>query len=255
MHTVSEGIRRVHGTAEVVGIAKESSWPVGPTPESLNRKSSRSRDSDSSEESDSNSSIESTSPASSLSSPMSAGKIKNVPALQGINEITVDQSQLTVRILSRLRDLWELTNGHICLSDYYIPPDTQMPPSMEIDDFAEGLGIKLDDVDDKEEGEESVDIVKKVMGETGVKRANIVKEIIETEETYIRGLQELVDVPSSIPKSNANNRFTSTTSFLRFRLPTNSESSSATSKPSSISTKTSSSLPSSKQPNNPPRRP
>jgi len=186
---------------------------------------------------------------------MSAGKIKNVPALQGINEITVDQSQLTVRILSRLRDLWELTNGHICLSDYYIPPDTQMPPSMEIDDFAEGLGIKLDDVDDKEEGEESVDIVKKVMGETGVKRANIVKEIIETEETYIRGLQELVDVPSSIPKSNANNRFTSTTSFLRFRLPTNSESSSATSKPSSISTKTSSSLPSSKQPNNPPRRP
>ena len=202
---MSEGIRRVHGTAEVVGIAKDSAWPVGPTPESLNRKSSRSRDSDSSEESDSSLSIESTSPASSLSSPLSAaGRNKSVPALQGINEITVDQSQLTVRVLSRLRDLWELSNGHVCLSDYYTPPEPEVEQSMEIDDFAEGLGIKLEEIDLKEEGEESVDIVKKVMGETGVKRANIVKEIIETEETYIRCLQELVDVPSS-PHTPTNN--------------------------------------------------
>lgn len=180
----------------MVGIAKDSAWPVGPTPASLNRKSSRSRDSESSEESDSNSSIESTtSPASSLSSPLSTGNSKNVPALQGINEITVDQSQLTVRILSRLRDLWELSNGHVCLSDYYTPPETEEEQPIEIDDFAEGLGIKLEELENKEGEEESVDIVKKVMGETGVKRANIVKEIIETEETYIRGLQELIDVP------------------------------------------------------------
>jgi len=180
----------------VVGIAKDSAWPVGPTPAPLNRKSSRSRDSESSEESDSNSSIDSTSPASSLSSPLSTGNKKNIQALQGINEITVDQSELTVRILSRLRDLWELSNGHVCLSDYYTLPETDVEQS--IDDFAEGLGIKLEEVEIKEDEEESVDIVKKVMGETGVKRANIVKEIIETEETYIRGLQELVDVPSSI---------------------------------------------------------
>jgi hypothetical protein len=133
-----------------------------------------------------------------------AGRNKSVPALQGINEITVDQSQLTVRVLSRLRDLWELSNGHVCLSDYYTPPEPEVEQSMEIDDFAEGLGIKLEEIDLKEEGEESVDIVKKVMGETGVKRANIVKEIIETEETYIRCLQELVDVPSS-PHTPTNN--------------------------------------------------
>ena len=251
---MSEGIRRVHGTAEVVGIAKDSAWPVGPTPGSLNRKSSRSRDSDSSEESDSNSSIESTSPASSLSSPLSGGRNKSVQALQGINEITVDQSQLTVRVLSRLRDLWELSNGHVCLSDHYTPPEPEVEQSMEIDDFAEGLGIKLEEIDLKEEGEESVDIVKKVMGETGVKRANIVKEIIETEETYIRGLQELVEVIflSSRP---TNNRFTLTTSSPHYQRPTNSESSFVTSKQSSTSTKTSSSPPSSKQPNNPPPPP
>ena len=189
-------MKRVHGTAEVVGIAKDSEWPVGPTPESLDLKTPRSRDSDSSEESDSSLSTETSSPASSLSSPLPGNK--NIHALQGIDEISVDQSQLTVRILSRLRDLWELSNGEICLSDHYSPPEPEVEQFLEIDDFAKGLGLKLEEVDEKQNEEESVDIVKKVTGETGAKRGNIVKEIIETEETYIRGLQELVEVLFSL---------------------------------------------------------
>jgi hypothetical protein len=196
IHSISEGIRRVRGTAEVVGIAKDTQWPVGPTPEPLTRTTGSSQESDSSEESDSNSSIDGSSPASSLSSPVKAAK--NVLPLHGIDEIAVDQQELTVRLLSRLRDLWELSSGYICLSDHYTPP-APIPQSMGIDDFAEGLGIKLEEVDEKEVTEESVDVVKKVMGETGVKRANIVKELIDTEESYIRGLQELVEVPYDFP--------------------------------------------------------
>jgi hypothetical protein len=149
-----------------------------------------SRDSDSSEESDSNSSIDGSSSVSSLSSPINGSK--NVLPLHGIDEISVDQGELTVRLLSRLRDLWELSNGNICLADYFTPPEP-VTQAMEIDEFAKGLGIQLKEVDETEE-EETVDVVKKVMGETGVKRANIVKELIDTEETYIRGLQELVEV-------------------------------------------------------------
>ena len=191
IHSVSEGIRRVRGTAELVGIAKDTQWPVGPAPEPLTRTVGRSRDSDSSEESDSNSSIDGSSPASSLSSPVNGAK--NVLPLHGIDEIAVDQQELTIRLLSRLRDLWELSSGYACLSDHYTPP-APVAQSMGIDDFAEGLGITLEEVDEKATTEESVDVVKKVMGESGVKRANIVKELIDTEESYIRGLQELVEV-------------------------------------------------------------
>lgn len=191
IHSVSEGIRRIRGTAEVVGIAKDTKWPVGPTPEPLARTIGRSRDSDSSEESDSNSSFDGSSPASSLSSPVKG--IKSVLPLHGIDEIAVDQEELTVRLLSRLRDLWELSSGYVCLSDHYTPP-APISESMGIDDFAEGLGIKLEEVDEKTATEESVDIVKKAMTESGVKRANIIKELLDTEESYIRGLQELVEV-------------------------------------------------------------
>jgi hypothetical protein len=191
IHSISEGIRRVRGTAEVVGIAKDTKWPVGPAPEPLSRTIGRSRDSDSSEESDSNSSLDGSSPASSLASPVKG--IKNVLPLHGIDEITVDQEELTIRLLSRLRDLWELSSGYICLSDHYTPPAPITQP-MGIDDFAEGMGIKLEEVDENAATEESVDVVKKVMGESGVKRANIIKELLDTEESYIRGLQELVEV-------------------------------------------------------------
>jgi len=187
-HSVSEGLRRIRGTAEVVGIAKDTQWPVGPAPEPLARTiDSSSRDSDSSEESDSNSSIDGSSSVSSLSSPINGSK--NVLPLHGIDEIAVDQRELTVRLLSRLRDLWELSNGHICLSDCFTPPES-VTQFMEIDEFAEGLGIQLEEIDETGE-EETVDVVKKV---TGVKRANIVKELIDTEESYIRGLRELVEV-------------------------------------------------------------
>jgi hypothetical protein len=190
IHSISEGLRRVRGTAEVVVIAKDTQWPVGPAPEPLTRTIGRSQDSDSSEESDSNSSIDGSSSASSLSSPVNG--TKSVLPLHGIDEISVDQQELTVRLLSRLRDLWELSSGYVCLSDHFIPPEPE-EKSMGID-FAEGMGIKLEEVDEEAATEESVDIVKKVMGETGVKRANIIKELIDTEESYIRGLQELVEV-------------------------------------------------------------
>src|SRR5208337_352439 len=131
-HSVSEGLRRIRGTAEVVGIAKDTQWPVGPAPEPLARTiDSSSRDSDSSEESDSNSSIDGSSSVSSLSSPINGSK--NVLPLHGIDEIAVDQRELTVRLLSRLRDLWELSNGHICLSDCFTPPES-VTQFMEIDE-------------------------------------------------------------------------------------------------------------------------
>ena len=199
----------------------------------------RSRDSDSSEgESDSNSSVDGSSSASSLSSPINGSK--NVLPLHGIDEIAVDQRELTVRLLSRLRDLWELSNGYVCLSDHYIPP-APVSQSMRIDDFAEGLGIKLDEVDEKDL-EESADDVKKVIGETGVKRSKILKELIDTEETYIRGLQELVEVGHLY--SGLKFRFTLTTLFLHCHHQMTSGSSSVMSKQSSTSMKISSYPPS-----------
>jgi hypothetical protein len=192
-HSISEGLKRINGAAEVVGIAKELEWPVGPTPEVLQRKSERSRDSDSSEESES-SSIDGSSPASSLSSPLGS---KNALPLQGIDEISVDERDLTVRLLSRLRDLWELSNGDVCLSDHYIPSRID---DTSIDDFAYGLGIKLEEVEEIEASQEAaetqIETQKKAIGLKAIKRSNIIKEIIDTEETYIRGLQELADVPS-----------------------------------------------------------
>ena len=189
-----------------MGIAKETQWPVGPTPEPLSRTpvGERSpRDSDSSEgESDTNSSIDGSSPASSLSSPIKNNGSKSVLPLHGIDEIAVDQKELTVRLLSRLRDLWELSNGNVCLSDYYTPPEPEKEV-MEIDDFAEGLGIKLEEVEE-ETDEVTVDVVEKVTGDNGVKRANIVKELIDTEESYIRGLQELVEVQNLYSKTNSD---------------------------------------------------
>ena len=245
IHSISEGIRRIRGTAEVVGIAKDTQWPVGPAPEPLSRTIGRSRDSDSSEESDSNSSIDGSSPASSLSSPVNGGK--NVLPLHGIDEVAVDQQEFTIRLLSWLRDLWELSSGYISLSDHYISPESVTQP-IEIDDFAEGLGIKLDEVDEKAATEESVDVIKKVIGETGVKRANIVKEIIDTEESYIRGLQELIEV-MIIPQSWTNFRFTLIILSLHYRLLTSFESFFVTLKLSSTFIKISSYPHSSKQPN------
>jgi hypothetical protein len=189
---------KVRETSEVVEIAKELQWPVGPTPGPLVRKTEGDRNSESSEESDSNSSIES-SPASSISSPFTQGSVKTgVVPLQGIEDISVDEKELTVKVLSRLRDLWELSTGWVCLSDCYTPPvDNE---KVEMVEFALGLGIKLEQLDEVEETDTAaVDVVKKIMGENTNKRAKIVNEIIETEESYIRGLQELVEVyPSTI---------------------------------------------------------
>jgi hypothetical protein len=195
-HSVTEALRRVSETAEVVGIARDTQWPVGPTPKALTQKVGGSRDSESSEESDSNSSIDGSSPASSVSGPINNDVSKNVLPLHGIDEIDIDQAELTVRLLSRLRDLWELSNGDVCLSDHYTPPEPA--ETLEIDEFAQGLGITLEKVDTREIVEEqtAVEEVKKAVGETSSKRMKIVKEIIDTEESYIRGLQELVDVSS-----------------------------------------------------------
>jgi hypothetical protein len=173
-----------------VEIAKEIQWPVGPTPGPLIQKVEGNRNSESGEESDSNLSIES-SPASSISSPFAK---TSVVVLQGIEDISVDEKELTVKVLSRLRDLWELSTGWVCLSDCYTP---RIEEKVEMDEFTTGLGIKLEQLDEVDENDTAaVDVVKKIMGENTNKRAKIVKEIIETEESYIRGLQELVDVPS-----------------------------------------------------------
>jgi hypothetical protein len=189
---------KLRETSEVVEIAKELQWPVGPTPGPLIRKAEGDRNSESSEESDSNSSIDS-SPASSISSPFTQTSVKTgVVPLQGIEDISVDEEELTVKVLSRLRDLWELSTGWVCLSDCYTPPvDTE---KVEMDEFAQGLGIKLEQLEEVDETDTTaVDVVKKIMGENTNKRARIVNEIIETEESYIRGLQELVEVyPLSI---------------------------------------------------------
>jgi hypothetical protein len=194
-HSVTEGLRRVRETAEVVGIARDTQWPVGPSPEALNQKVGGSRDSDASEESDTNSSIDGSSPASSVSSPLNNDTSKNVLPLHGIDEVDIDQRELTVRLLSRLRDLWEISNGDVCLSDHYSLPEPA--ESLEIDDFAQGLGITLDKVDPKEIiAEAAAAEGKKIVSENSVKRTKIVKEIIDTEESYIRGLQELADVLS-----------------------------------------------------------
>jgi hypothetical protein len=63
----------------------------------------------------------------------------------------------------------------------------------EIEDEVKGLGIQIA-VPETEEKEDAKEVVKRVMGNNSVKRSNIVKEIIDTEESYIRGLQELVEV-------------------------------------------------------------
>jgi phosphosulfolactate synthase (CoM biosynthesis protein A) len=125
------------------------------------------------------------SPASSISSPS-----KGLVPLQGIEEVSLDQKERTVRVLSRLRDLWEVSNGWICLAD------SNERKREEKSENTEGLGIRMETNAKmtEEEKRKSMDVVKKVMGEQNSKRANIVREIIETEETYIRGLQELVDV-------------------------------------------------------------
>lgn len=170
----------------MIGIAQESQWPVGPSPASLVRKNEGDRTSESScEESDShsNSSFQS-SPASSIKSPFHGNKIP----LLGIDDVTVDEKEITLRVLSRLRDLYELANGSVCLDDHFTPPE----PVTE-ENQLEGLGIKLSNLS-IEENKDAVDVVKKIMGQNNVKRSNIVREIIETEESYIRGLQELVDV-------------------------------------------------------------
>lgn len=160
-------------------------WPVGPTPEPLLRTNNRNSES-SSEESDSCS--DGSSSASSVSSPAKSVN-KTILPLQGIDEISRDEQELTKRTLSRLRDLWELTNGCICLLDYYTPP----PVENETEDEVKGLGIQIA-VPETEEKEDAKEVVKRVMGDNSVKRSNIVKEIIDTEESYIRGLQELVEV-------------------------------------------------------------
>lgn len=174
----------------MVGIAQESQWPVGPSPASLVRKNQGDRTSESScEESDSHSNSSFTSsPASSIGSPFNGNKIP----LVGMDDVTVDEKEITLRVLSRLRDLHELTRGSVCLDDCHTPP---APVSEESP--LEGLGIKLADLS-VEENNDAVDVVKKIMGQNNVKRSNIVREIIETEESYIRGLQELVDVSSPL---------------------------------------------------------
>jgi hypothetical protein len=182
--TVSEDSRKAR-EAELVGIAKDLNWPVGLAPEPLLPTTPGSRNSESSESSDTS---EGSSPASSVSSPLKPVN-KSVLPLQGIDEITVNQQQLTKCILSRLRDLWELTNGHICLAGGYVPH--REDAAIEIDDFAKGLGIELGESEKSEEMKEASTVT---MRDTSKKRSNIVKEIIETEESYIRGLEELVEV-------------------------------------------------------------
>jgi hypothetical protein len=154
--------------------------------------------------------------------------------LQSIEDVSVDQKQITLKILSRLRDLWEVSNGWVCLDDHYAAPVSQTEAdTVAADEFAEGLGIKLGELalDEKlEEEEESAQVARKEIGEQITKRANIVKEIIDTEETYIRGLQELVDVRPSL--TAANESYTLTIHRVRSRRSINSASSSVTSKPS-----------------------
>jgi len=139
--------------------------------------------------------MDGSSPASSISSPSKVG----LASLPGSEDVSLGQKEMTVWVLSRLRDLWEVSNGWICLDDHWAAKDVKGEElEKTIEEMAEGLGISLEEVTElEEEKEDKIDVVKKVMGEQNSKRANIVKEIIETEETYIRGLQELVDVLSS----------------------------------------------------------
>ena len=111
------------------------------------------------------------SPAESVSSMGSLGAGRIV-------RITAEEGDLTMKILSRLRDLWELSNGYICLSDYY--------------ELAhDGEGIERDKIEEADEPHRKEEQSTESMD---TKRMNIVREIISTEETYIQGLQDLIDV-------------------------------------------------------------
>lgn len=96
--------------------------------------------------------------------------------------MTAEEGELTMKVLSRLRDLWELSNGYICLPDYH--KSTQCLEDFEEEKMEEAEGLQTKE----EPSRESMD----------AKRMNIVKEIISTEETYIQGLQELIDVFPSL---------------------------------------------------------
>lgn len=288
---------------------------MGPAPEPLEQKVGRSRDSDSSEESDSSLSLDESSPASSVSSPTSRGK--SLPPLQGIEEISFSERELTVRVLSRLRDYWELSSGFISLSDHYTLPGlaeqtlvtdkVTEEPETNIDaveekvveekkrvaegEVGEKEVVEGDEAGEKEDIEEKVEVdgkegvggkeeiekkegvveiggdggkeevvetggveeievegkkedevrdsVKKGLAEVGDKRVNIIKEIIDTEGTYIRGLKELIEV--LIPKKRNLLRFTLIILQLRYHLPMTSKSYFAMLPRSSTSMKTSSS--------------
>jgi len=161
--------------------------------------------SDSSEESDCASSLESGlngSFASSVSSP-GGGREEGMGREEG-----VDQRKLTVCVLSKLRDLWELSNGCVCFEDgnenvkkVVQVDNVDCENSADLDEEVEALGIQSGEGlemegegEIKEKAEGTADVIKRVMGVSDIKRAKIIKEIVETEETYIRGLEELVEV-------------------------------------------------------------
>ena len=182
----------------------------------------RQRYRDSSEESDSVSSLESTLAESSLGGSFASSVSSPGGSFYKANGLVrredgegVDQKKLTVAVLSKLRDLWELSNGSVCFEDGYesvkkaeegqeVDVEIEEPLQEEV----EGLAIQMgDDVEEgevegeakEEKTEGTADVIKRVMGVSDSKRANIIKEIVDTEETYIRGLEELVEVHPSPP--------------------------------------------------------
>jgi hypothetical protein len=112
-----------------------------------------------------------------------------------VHEATSDLSKLTITILSRLRDLWELSNREVII---------------QASEFCGRM---------KRLNESKMDLSKEDSVEKTVKRSNlkglkIVKELVDTEETYTRLLQEVAAVRFSVNVTYS--RFTSITPFSLF---------------------------------------
>jgi hypothetical protein len=108
----------------------------------------------------------------------------------GVHEATFDLTKLTITILSRLRDVWELSNREVIIQDSELRGTTERLNESRMD-----LSIK--------------DSVETTVKRSYLKGLKIVQELVDTEETYTRLLQEVVAVQFSVNVTYG--RFTSIT--------------------------------------------
>jgi hypothetical protein len=106
-------------------------------------------------------------------------------------------------VMSRLRDVWELSNGEIIIQVHKICSGVERLNESGIDEM---------DIS-------TTDSVKRTAGSNDSKGLNIIKEIVDTEVTYILGLQEVVAVRVHV--KTTHNGFTSTILLDLFLLHKN----------------------------------